>query len=81
MIDLNSREKSMEQLTEHLIKMLGKSNEKIIELSKRVSQLELIVLQSVQLNAPKKRPYTVITTSNQPAAQEIHRHSSIHIHQ
>ncbi|WP_075983104.1 hypothetical protein [Bacillus massilinigeriensis] len=57
-------ETSIELLIEHLIKMLGKSNEKVVELSKRVSQLEFIILQSIQLNSPRKQRYTVITTSN-----------------
>lgn len=57
-------ETSIELLIEHLIKMLGKSNEKVVELSKRVSQLEFIILQSIQLSAPRKQRYTVITTPN-----------------
>lgn len=63
MIEGSNTEKSMELLTENLIKMLGKSNEKTMELSKRVSQLEFIVLQSIYLTTPRKKKYTLIRTS------------------
>lgn len=63
MNQLSDREKSLEILTETLIRMLGKSNEKVLELSKRVSQLEFIVLQSIHLEPPQKK-YTLIINPN-----------------
>ncbi|WP_419393278.1 hypothetical protein [Cytobacillus praedii] len=40
-------EKEIECLVEALIKMLGKSNKRVIELTSRVEQLEEIVRESV----------------------------------
>ncbi|MBP2242385.1 hypothetical protein J2Z40_002959 [Cytobacillus eiseniae] len=41
------REKELEYLVEALIKMLGKSNERVNDLNKRVVQLEEIIRESV----------------------------------
>ena len=41
------REKELEYLVEALIKMIGKSNERVNDLNKRVIQLEEIIRESV----------------------------------
>ncbi|MBU8881092.1 hypothetical protein BGM26_19400 [Bacillus sp. FJAT-29790] len=41
------RENEMEYLIETLIRMLGKSNERVIDLNKRVDQLEAIFRESI----------------------------------
>ncbi|MBS4190128.1 hypothetical protein KHA94_07910 [Bacillus sp. FJAT-49705] len=41
------REKELENLVEALIRMLGKSNERVNDLNKRVNQLEVILRESI----------------------------------
>lgn len=50
-----SLEKEIECLVEALIKMLGKSNKRVIDLTNRVEQLEEIVRESV-LQDDKSEP-------------------------
>lgn len=42
-----SRERELEGLIETLIRMLGKSNEQVKDLNKRVTQLEMLIRESV----------------------------------
>ncbi|MBS4190124.1 hypothetical protein KHA94_07890 [Bacillus sp. FJAT-49705] len=42
-----AREKELENLVEALIRMLGKSNERVNDLNKRVNQLEVILRESI----------------------------------
>jgi len=59
------KERDLESLIESLIKMLGKSNERVSDLNKRVSQLEMLIheyelirsLSAVQREATDKRVY------------------------
>ncbi|QED49690.1 hypothetical protein FSZ17_21785 [Cytobacillus dafuensis] len=41
------REKELENLVEALIRMLGKSNERVNDLNKRVNQMEVILRESI----------------------------------
>ena len=43
----SSKEQELESLIETLIKMLGKSNERVNDLNKRVTQLEMLIRESV----------------------------------
>ena len=40
------KEKGLETLVEELIKMLGKTNERLCDMNKRITQLELIIKES-----------------------------------
>ncbi len=42
-----SKEQELESLIEMLIKILGKSNERVNDLNKRVSQLEMLIREAV----------------------------------
>lgn len=43
----SGNEKGLEGLVEALIKMLGKSNEQVNDLNKRVGQLEMLIREAV----------------------------------
>ena len=57
-------EKEIECLVEALIKMLGKSNKRVIDLTNRVEQLEEIVRESV-LQDDKSEPIKEIHSMKQ----------------
>ena len=57
-------EKEIECLVEALIKMLGKSNKRVIDLNNRVEQLEEIVRESV-LQDDKSEPIKEIHSMKQ----------------
>ena len=43
----SSKEQELESLIEMLIKILGKSNERVNDLNKRVTQLEMLIREAV----------------------------------
>ncbi|MEK3857335.1 hypothetical protein [Cytobacillus sp. FSL H8-0458] len=47
----SEREKALEYMLESLIKMLGKSNQRVDDLNKRVLQLESLIRETVMQNS------------------------------
>ncbi|CAM3611263.1 hypothetical protein GCM10009865_37090 [Aeromicrobium ponti] len=52
----SDREKTLESLLESLIKMLGRSNQRVDDLSKRVIQLEYLIRETIIQNGHPKEP-------------------------
>lgn len=52
----SDREKTLESLLESLIKMLGRSNQRVDDLSKRVIQLEYLIRETVMQNGHPQEP-------------------------
>ncbi|WP_236694112.1 hypothetical protein [Sporosarcina globispora] len=48
---MSEREKALEYMLESLIKMLGKSNQRVDDLNKRVLQLESFIREAVMPNS------------------------------
>lgn len=55
---ISDREKTLETLLESLIKMLGRSNQRVDDLSKRVIQLEFFIRENVMTNGYPQEPST-----------------------
>ncbi|WP_312027245.1 hypothetical protein [Cytobacillus firmus] len=53
---MSEREKALEYMLESLIKMLGKSNQRVDDLNKRVLQLESFIRETVMQNRPQEKP-------------------------
>ncbi|WP_235192207.1 hypothetical protein [Cytobacillus firmus] len=54
---MSEREKALEYMLESLIKMLGKSNQRVDDLNKRVLQLESLIRETVMQNShTQERP-------------------------
>ncbi|WP_264804220.1 hypothetical protein [Cytobacillus sp. NCCP-133] len=53
---MSDREKTLESLLESLIKMLGRSNQRVDDLSKRVIQLEFFIRENVMANGYPQEP-------------------------
>jgi hypothetical protein len=49
--EVSEREKALEYMLESLIKMLGKSNQRVDDLNKRVLQLESFIRETVLQNS------------------------------
>lgn len=56
MKEVSEREKALEYLLESLIKMLGKSNQRVDDLNKRVHQLESFIRETAMQNRPQEKP-------------------------
>jgi hypothetical protein len=64
--------KSLEQLLESLIKMVGRANQKVDSLQMRVSQLEWIIREQ-ELELKERGPVTIFTTHTpSPASSKSH---------
>ncbi|MBT2690562.1 hypothetical protein J7I93_20610 [Bacillus sp. ISL-47] len=53
---VSDREQTLESLLESLIKMLGRSNQRVDDLSKRVIQLEYLLRETVMQNGHSQEP-------------------------
>jgi hypothetical protein len=53
--EVSEREKALEYMLESLIKMLGKSNQRVEDLNKRVLQLESFIRETVMQNGPREK--------------------------
>ncbi|MDQ1143631.1 hypothetical protein QE429_000458 [Bacillus sp. SORGH_AS 510] len=65
--------KNLEQLLETLIKMVGKSNQKIANLEKRVSQLEWLIREQ-QLEQRDRMPIQMYSRTPQQSSEKISFH-------
>lgn len=62
------KEKSLENLLESLIRMLGRSNEKVDDLSKRVNQLEMSLRETkFAEKAPNPKIYSFVAEPQKTA--------------
>ncbi|MCS0670509.1 hypothetical protein [Cytobacillus firmus] len=52
---MSEREKALEYMLESLIKMLGKSNQRVDDLNKRVLQLESFIRETVMQNGSREK--------------------------
>lgn len=52
MKEVSEREKALEYMLESLIKMLGKSNQRVDDLNKRVLQLEFFIRETAMQTVP-----------------------------
>ncbi|MDM5228223.1 hypothetical protein QUF73_19040 [Cytobacillus sp. NJ13] len=53
---MSEREKALEYMLESLIKMQGKSNQRVDDLNKRVLQLESFIRETAMQNRPQEKP-------------------------
>jgi mitochondrial fission protein ELM1 len=65
--------RNLEQLLETLIKMVGKSNQKIDSLEKRVSQLEWLIREQ-QFEQRDRIPISMYTRTPQHSSEKISFH-------
>jgi hypothetical protein len=65
--------RNLEQLLETLIKMVGKSNQKIDSLEKRVSQLEWLIREQ-QFEQRDRTPISMYTRTPQHSSEKISFH-------
>ncbi|MEH7301908.1 hypothetical protein [Neobacillus drentensis] len=69
----NEAARNLEQLLETLIKMVGKSNQKIDSLEKRVSQLEWLIREQ-QLEQRDRTPISMYSRTPHPSSEKISFH-------
>ncbi|WML58490.1 hypothetical protein [Neobacillus sp. PS2-9] len=69
----NEAARNLEQLLETLIKMVGKSNQKIDSLEKRVSQLEWLIREQ-QLEKRDRTPISMYSRTPHPSSGKISFH-------
>lgn len=55
MKEVSEREKALEYMLESLIKMLGKSNQRVDDLNIRVLQLESFIRETAMQNRPREK--------------------------